>query len=212
MFNSSAIKKTSTIHTPVEKAIGIPSDKSSLYWEYVDSTSIGILRDASVTLTDEGRDERASHMGRVDNYPILGPTGAIDPELPVFEVDLHAGLNDPACDLYGRWGESNIFARPKILNKECPTYKPSWRAAATSARARIPGDNSHLQSRRSVIKLDKTRLFGEELMVPVNDVRGKDFRLSGGICARGDAPGWRDIILVELSDSTFSFPYIDTSW
>ena len=141
-------------------------------------------------------------MGRVNNYPLQGPLGSIDPKLPVCVADLHSKLNDPSCDLKERWRKVNITAWAKEQNKGCPMYKPSKRAAATSTRVRLPGDTCQMHSQGRVVMLAKLRQIRAELKAPFIELSGKDFGLTVGIFACDAEPMWRDIVLVKYVNAT----------
>ena len=197
-----ALKNTRNPYTQIAKLLGLPFAKSSIYWNYADSSSMDILRDATVVRSNDRCDERAALMGRVNNYPLQGPIGSIDPKLPICAIDLHAKLNDPSCDIRERWKKTNIASWPKDMNKGCPIYKSPRRASATSARARLRADTWQMHSRRLVIMLPNLRHIRAELKVSFNELGGKDYGPTVGIFACDAEPLWRDVVLVKCADLT----------
>ena len=192
-------KKVYNSYSKFSKIIGLRFSQSSRFWKFADAHTKDSLISAPSKPTAHGDTDRDALTKRVCDYPLAGPLGSQDPNLPVCEKDILAKLNDPTNTLSESWEKRNIFSWSETLDKSCPMYKPSRRAVATSRLLmRLQGDACMKHSRKRIASLSELRPLRDLPKSSFGDFRGVDLGMTVGIFARGSQPFWRDIALVDI--------------
>ena len=190
-------KRVYNSYSEFSRLLGLTFAESGKFWKYVDDDTRTAICQSSEKSTIRGSKEWAIVKDRVDTYPLTGPLGCQDPKLPVCTRELHRELNDPSSDLQSRWKKRNLTAWAKTLDRPCPMYRLSKRAAATFRSMRVAGDQCLEHSRKRVYAMTKLKRLRVELMRAFKEDYGVDFGLTVGIKLKDNGQIlWFDIVLM----------------